>query len=338
MLLWIDGFEGYSTPGTIDNINTLLARRYSVVGGTHIEVATGRVGGNAAYTPGTASDILTPILTTDPTLIAGGAFKFQSFSNTALIEFYDGATLGMSVKLTAGGELAVYAGAVLLDTTTTLGLSASTWYYIELKVLCDGAAGTYEVRVDGHMVLSDTGLDTKEGADSYYNRVKITLPACTLDDVYIADGTGALNNDLIGPCRSVMYSPDGDYSVNWATIFPANGDHYPKVDDGVIADDDTTYVEDNTTGNRDLFDYTSVTVLTSILGIAINTTCRVTDVNSVDLKVVIESQGTTDVGAATTVSSTDYITLSEISETDPSNGVAWDIDYINAARFGFEVG
>ena len=337
MLLWIDGFEGYTTLG--NNINALYLRRYPVRGGDTTVAAAGRVAGLSAYGQYGAETIITPAITADDTIIVGLAIKMDApLLNVTLIDLYDGATKGINLRRTSGGELAIYLDAALIETTTTVGMAVGTWYYVELKVVCNGTTGSYDVRVDGHSVMSDTNVDTKAGADDYQDRAKITFSACYLDDIYIADGTGALNNDFIGPCRTLMCSPDGDYSVNWATIFPANGDHCLRVDDGALADDDTTYVEDNTTGNRDLFDYASVTVLTSILGLAINTTCKVTDVNSVDLKIVTESQGTTDVGAATTISSTDYITLSEISETDPSNGVAWDVDYINAARFGFEVG
>lgn len=165
----------------------------------------------------------------------------------------------------------------------------------------------------------------------------MSLTNTTFDDYYICDGSGALNNTFLGPCRTLASNPNGDNSVNWSTVYPADGVHYTKEDDGATADDDTTYVEDATTGHRDLFDYAAVTVLTSIHGVAINTTCKVTDVNAVDLKTVAVS-GANEVTATQTISATDYTTVSHISETDPNTSAAWDVTALDAAQFGFEVG
>ena len=73
-LLWIEGFEGYGT-STATVIDTLLTMRYANVlsGGNYL--TPGRFGGFAlkpALATGTPTPFLiTPALTTNPTLVVG---------------------------------------------------------------------------------------------------------------------------------------------------------------------------------------------------------------------------------------------------------------------------
>ncbi len=341
MLIWIDGFEGLKTSGALTT--ALLARRYaSSTQATNMSIVAGRVAGYALYVNAAGTGyIQTPVLTTDATLVVGLAYKPTTSypsSSTTLIALYDGATLGMNVKLTSGGALAVYLGASLIDTTPAFSLTLEQWVYIEFKVVCN-ASGSYELRVDNINRLSDSSLNTKAGANNYHDQIQIANPRYSyFDDFYICDGSGSLNNTFLGPCRTLASNPTNDSTVNWSTVYPALTDHYADVDDGAVADDDTTYVEDNTTGHRDIFDYADVTILTCILGVSINTTCKVTDVNAVDLKTVIKSSVNESVSSSDPISSTSYLTRSYISETDPDTSAAWDVANLNTATIGFEVG
>lgn len=345
MLLWIDGFEGYNT---IDQqiTSTRLLRRYQLADTPFnaVYARVGRIAGLSLECAFTNVYAITPILTTNATLIAGVAIKIPTLPPmypAMILALYDDAALGMNVRITTAGGLGVYLGNTPLAITADVSLTVGAWYYIEFKVLCASLTGTYELRVDNTIKLSDT-TTTKAGTHDYNNKIGIynsSLGNCFFDDYYICDGSGILNNDFLGPCRILASNPDGDNSVNWSTRYPANGDHYLTVADGALADDDTTYVEDNTTGHRDLFEYGSVSTLTSIHGLAINTTCKVTDVNDVvDLKIIIESGGSEEVSSAKSISSTDYITISQISETDPNTSAPWENIDLNAAQFGFEVG
>ncbi len=345
MLIWIDGFEGYKTAGYFSN-DALLTRRYAAAGGaiTYVSINPGRVTGLSLGFGWEGNNwIQTPSLTTNATLLIGAAFKttttFSSYT-TALFAFYDGALMGMNLRLTPAGELAVYYFTTLLKTSTGAGLVLNQWSYIEFKVVCNSTTGSYDVRVDGVSVLSDSGINTQIGSNVYYDSIRLnaTTSYMSLDDLYICDGSGGSHTNFLGPCRTLVSNPDGDNSVNWSTVYPALTDHYADVDDGTIADDDATYVEDNTTGHRDLFDYASISTLTDIFGVAIHTTCKVTDVIPVDIKTVIESNGDEEISAALTMSSTDYRTISYISETDPHTSLAWDVTNLNDAHFGFEVG
>jgi hypothetical protein len=306
-----------------------------------MNAAAGRVAGLSVDLTTGVGYLGTHPLTTDDTLIVGIAFRLATLpaAHKPVIELYDGTTLGMSVHVDPAGSLSVYKATTLVATTSTVSLSATTWYYLEFKVKCS-ATGTYEVKLDNVSVASNGSYNTKAGTNNYHDRVMIQNAGGSeswLDDYYICDSTGSLNNDFLGPCRVVAINPSADDAVNWSTVYPALSDHYADVDDGATCDDDTTYVEDNTTGHRDLFDYANATIVTSIYGLSINTTCRVTDANSVDLKTVVVS-GANESTTTDAISSTDYLTKSVISETDPNTSSAWDVSNINSAFFGIEVG
>jgi hypothetical protein len=342
MLLWLDGFETYKTSGALTS--TLLTRRYSFVDyATYYSITAGRIVGYALK--GTWHGfcyLTTPYLTTDDTLIVGLAYKSDSIpGQSSLLILYDGSQVGVNLTITTAGEVEVYRNTTLLQATSGLGLVAGQWYYIEFKVKCNSSTGTYEVRIDNTPVLSGTGVNTKAGTHDYHDRVSLRCPtdASYFDDMWICDSTGIYNNDFLGNCKVVAISPDGDDSVNWSTVYPALSSHYADLDDGATSDDDTTYVEDATTGHRDLFTYSSVpSTLTQVLGLAVYNTCRVTDANAAILKTVISSNGDEVVSDGDNISSTSYIITNYISEIDPDTSGPYDVDTINNVKFGIEVG
>jgi hypothetical protein len=344
-LLWLDGFETYKTSGALTD--TLLLRRYGAISvgyGSYYTIATGRVTGYAVKSTTYHGYFRTPALTTNDTLICGFAYKSDDIvtSNTsALLILYDGSQVGINLRITSAGEIQIYKDSTLVATTTGLDLKLSRWYFIELKVKCNSSTGTYEVRVDGVNVLSATGVNTKAGANNYHDKVLFGSPTsnCYLDDVWICDSSGTYNNDFLGNNKIVAIKPEGDDSVNWSTVYPALSNHYADVDDGATSDDDTTYVEDATTGHRDLFTYTALpSALTQVLGLAVYNTCKVTDANSVVLKSVISSNGDEVVSGGDTISSTSYLVTNYISEIDPDTSAPYDIATIEAVKFGIEIG
>ena len=342
--MWIEGFESIGVSiGRVPSPIGVLNRKYPTAT-TGIKVQAGRFGGYAAQL------IYSTILQTpglNPTgniLVVGFAWKTSQLATSAVLlpaALYDDATLGINLRPTVTGELAIYLGSTLLKTTSGLGLTINNWYWIELKVLCAASVGTYEVRVGGLNVLSDTGVTTKAGTHNYHNSVMFynyySGPVMDFDDIYILDGSGSVNNDFLGNMKVVAIVPNAD--VSGAKEFTPSSavDHYTLVDENPITDD-TDYVEDGTTGHRDLWEYGSVSSLGAIAGLQINTMVRETDATSFDLKMPVQSNGVDSDGTGQTVGSANYKTLRRIVETDPDTGVVWTMDGINAARFGVKVG
>ena len=345
-LLWIEGFEGFGTSiGDAPSPAGIIGRKYPVINneGT-MDIEAGRLGGYSIQFPSASTYIQSPVLTTNATMIVGFAAKFTlSSTDRALIYFYDGGTVGMTLVITPEGEVSVWRGGTTLDTTSGLGLSSGTWYYFEFKVTCgDSPNGSYEVRVGGVNVLSDTGLDTKAGTHTYHDSFRLNNSVTTplypyYDDLYCLDGSGATNTDFLGNMRVVAIRPNGDTAAN-AWTPSAGADNYALVDEDIV-DDDTTYVESDTSTTKDLYDYTAIAGLgDSVKGIQINTVCRETDANSFSLKTVVKSDATESADGAQAIGTTDYVTKTRIVELDPHTSNAWTLSGLNAAQFGIEVG
>lgn len=347
-IIWMDSFDNYGTGTDATPTPTgVVGRRYSVIGEeTRMDTKPGRLGGNALQLEFDNTCFLSPGgLTINATMILGVAIRFDAFpgSSQQFIAFYDLTTLGMNLRIKSDGEIEVRRGTTVLETTTSAGLTTGAWYHIEFKVVCaNSPSGSYEVRVGGVNVASDTGLDTQAGSNAFHTTFRLTgtsvsdTSAVQFDDLYVCDGSGSVNNDFLGNMRVVTIRPNavGDDS-DWT---PTAGDNYENVDESV-ADDDSTYVESDTPGDTDLYDFEDPSsFVTEIKGVMIVTDCRNTDALDFDIHLVAKSGSTQSDGTAQAVGSTDYVTRTRILEDNPDTTDPWEPVELAAAQFGVKVG
>jgi hypothetical protein len=340
-LLWIEGFEGFGTSvGNTPSPTGIIGRKYTVDDESSWDIETGRLGGYCIQIDSADTYMQSSALTTNATLVIGFAIKFKALAGAnEFLNLYDGSTLGINLRMQSSGEIAIYRGSSLLDTTSGLGMVANSWYYLELKVLCNDTTGTYELRIGGVDVLSDTGVDTKAGTHTYHDRFRLnnsesSAYSPSFDDLYCLDGSGSSNNDFLGNMRVIAIRPDGDNTQAWTRSTGA--ENYDLVNEN-ICDDDTSYVESAVSATKDLYTYGAVASLAdSIKGIQINTVCRETDANSFSLVTVAKLSTTESNSAAAAIGTTDYVTKTRLMETDP-DGNAWTISNIDAAQFGIKV-
>ena len=342
-LLWVEGFEGVGTAtGSAPSPAGVLARKYpGIVDESLMDVEVGRLGGYCIEFNG-IQYLNSPDLTTNATMVVGVAIRLADWPvSTAmtLLAFYDGATKGMNIRVTSLGELAVYKADTLVVTTSGVGISKGAWFYLEFKVVC-GATGSYELLVGGVSVLSaspyNTSTLTRHTAFCITQAINnTTLPR--FDDLYCLDGSGSVNNTFLGNQKVVGIVPNGDVSGSVEFTPSDVVDHYTLVNENP-ATDDTGYVEDDTVGHIDLWEYGSVSDLGAIAGVQINTAVRETDATDFDLLIPVQSNGTDSDGAAQAIGSTNYKTLHRVVEEDPDIAGPWTMTSINAARFGVKVG
>jgi len=342
-LLWVEGFEGMGTSVGGHPLPTgVLGRKYGTVNyQDYMWIVAGRIGGYAIDFSAIWAALYTPNLTTNPTMVVGFAYYSTAAYEAKIMGLYDGATLAVNLQRANNGELAIYRGTTLLGTTSGLGLLTSTWYYIELKVTCNATTGSYELRVGGVTRLSASGVNTKAGSNDYHTKVGFIGPSSGvmyLDDIYILDGSGSANNNFLGNRKVVALFPNGDVGGYQDFACSSGSDHYALVDENPV-NDDTDYVEDGTTGHKDLWDYPSLSGIGSnIAGLQVNSTVRQTDATSMTLNTLVKSNTTEDAGTGETIGSTSYKVLRRISETDPATAAAWTVSGVNAAQFGVKVG
>ena len=338
MLQAIEGFEG----GGADTaaIKTYLSRRYShyyTGGGAVMTRESGRFGGNAV---GLVTGPYFGILIDDQQeIVIGMAVKFFAFLDGApFLNINDNTQaehLGLQIRL--GGEIRLTRGASTeIETSVGLGLVTGAWYYLELKVKIDNAAGEYELRINGSTVFSDTGIDTQDtgiasvGSVTFYSTTIKTY----YDDIYVLDTTGSINNDFLGGVKVILLSPDGD--TGDADFTPSSGgDNYADVDEGVTVDDDTTYVSTLTDAQKDIYDYESIVGNPIIYGVQVGTEFRIDDANNFDLISIVKSGGTEYTNSAQTASA-NYTSTMYLVEVDPNTSALWTSANLNVAKFGFE--
>ena len=186
-------------------------------------------------------------------------------------------------------------------------------------------------------MLSNGSVNTKAGTHDYHTTFGLGMRGdyMVVDDLYVLDGTGAVNNDLLGVRKVVTIFPNAAGDVNdWTGS--SGADHYTLVDENPV-DDDTTYIESSTSSQEELWNYTDPASIASVSGIQISTDCRLTDVSPITLETQVKSGSTDSSDAGQVPSGTSYSTVSRIVELNPDTSSAWDATSLNSAQFGVKV-
>jgi len=226
-----------------------------------------------------------------------------------------------------GGRMGYFAaGGSQLAVTTSLALTVSTWHTYELSVVV-GNSGSYDLHVDGQSVLS-ASADTQPGSSAFVDVVRIgknvnssMLPM--FDDLVIDDQAGAFLTDW----KINTVFPSADSVVDGT---PSTGsDNYAVVDENP-ANGDTDYVG-STSGDEDRFSFPSVSG-TNVVAVVVTAVTRQTDASPFDITLIANQAG-----APQAIGSSDYVAKSEVFETNPDTGLAWEISEVNSAEFGYKV-
>lgn len=334
--LWIEGFDQYGS--TNDAGVAGMVDRYPITAGGTPVVKAGRLFGKALGNSNGATNFTfrTDDFGNKSTLIVGAAFYFDNvFSDRLITIFEPGSIDGFNLRLTSGNALAVHrANSSALNTSAGV-ISPDTWYYIELRVTIGNAGvGSYEIRVNGTNVLSDSDEDTQAGSTAAGNQVQFHVRInnnCFIDDMYINDSTGSQNNGFLGDCRVETLFPNGVGSSSDFTP-SAMADNYTLVDDDGF-DGDSTYVESTNPTDLDLYEFTNITASELIHSLQFTVIARKTDVTDYDIILRLDGLG----GSAVTVNSTSYSSFTQIYEVNPDTTLAWLDTEINGSEFGYEV-
>jgi len=338
-LIFTEGFDAYGTTEDSAPVPTDAHYRRGWSSGSSPKVQAGRINGySMSY--GFSSNISRSGFGSQTTKTVGVALYLENalpFGST-ILALYDSTTIQVKVALDASGHLVFYRGSTVLATSTEM-VSTAAWNYIELKTTINNTTDAYDLRLNGTSVLSATSLDTQVSANTYWDRLYLSAGGgwdyIYADDLYVTDSTGTDNTGFLGTIHIETLFPNADVTTDWTTS--TGTDHYALVDENP-ADDDTTYVEDNVSTDRELFDFPALTAASdTIFGVTSIVDARVTDASSVDMKFVNKSSTTVTTGSAQTVSSTSQARFEEITEQDPNTSSAWTKTTFEAAQFGFEV-
>lgn len=281
------------------------------------------------------------------TLILGFAIELNPSLPTAsrgLVAFRSdaGATYHVQLCINPGGLLSVRRGdeaGTLLGTEATPSFPVpATFHYVEMKALLSDTVGTVEVRVDGRAtpVINLTNQDTKNaGTKAVFDGVIFGGGGGSfdMDDIYICNGAGAINNDFLGDVRIDTLFPNGEGS-NSGLSLSTGAVHSALVDEN--PQNTTDYVFSATNGSKDTWAYANTVVPGTIKGAQIGTYAQKSDVSAKSFRPVVRHAGT-DYGGADVALGVGFVYYFQVYETNPGTGAAWTTANIDAAEFGVEV-
>jgi len=352
-LIWCDGFEGYGPLGPPTPTGVIADKYNSVSQEGKIDIVTANSHTDRSFRisdlTSFATSLRTPSITSDNTVISGVGFwspyagVFSGSSYWSLFVFYnESSNICAIVDVTDTGIFVRDAAGNTLGGTRCLILFQD-WNYVEAKVYSHATAGTVDIQINGCPVFSATSANTlNTGAitrvmlgtlENNVNRKSSSL----LDNFYVCDGTGSTNNDFLGPVTIRTLFPDGDDTTQFATTGNANySTHYEQLNDNHESYPTTDYVEDGTTGNRDIYTLdNSVDNFATIYGVVGWGYTKYID-SPINYRLVASSNGTENESSDIAAPS-DWFYDRHVLETDPDTSNAWTDSTINALKFGFEV-
>lgn len=345
-LLFCDSFDHYAVGDISSKWKTAAG-----TGGSRA-IVSGRFG-NCFQCNNTQDYVKYQWGTSPQTLIAGFAWQ-QTGTDTngrvGLVAFFDGATQQVDLRINNAGQLFITRANTTLATSGTV-LSNNVWYYIEIKVkFASGTSGTYEVHVNG---VQDAAL-TSAAANTQNGGAQATIVALggnafntglggqgasnnRIDDFYLCDTSGSVNNNFLGDVHVEALSPNGNGTYSAFAGSDGNStDNYLLVDDAQPSGD-TDYVADATVGDKDTYSFTDPTPTAgTVYGVQISHYSRKTDAGTRSARSMARLAGTeTDNGADQPLSTT-YQYFSDMRETKPAGG-AWSLSDVANAEFGVKV-
>lgn len=274
------------------------------------------------------------------TLIVGCAFyRSGLFGNDAMITLLDGSSTQLVLLQRTDGGAELRRGGTsgtILGTIAAGTFQPSAWYYLEIKTTIHSSTGSYEIRINGASTLSGTSQNTQNSGNAYVTRIGFGAGGFKIDDLYINDTSGSLNNDFSGDIRIYALVPntDGTYTDLTAT---GAAQRWQCVDDGVSANDDSDYVSSSTAGHKGTFGLTDLPVSGTVSGVRVYGRMRKDEGGTREARLILKSGGAIQ-NEATQAQSLSYVNQQgAIRETDPNTGAAWTVSAVNALEAGVEI-
>jgi hypothetical protein len=343
-LLFMDGFDHYDD-NEIGYKWDHSAADFSTDYYKIISTNPRRVGSNSLWVRGFvgADYIIKNINFGDSRCILGVAFRLDGVVYSRyFIVLYNETGAQFTIKIESDGSISMYRGnynGTLLGTSSPGLLSSLVWYYIEINVLVNNSTGSYEIRLNGANILSDSGVDTQDEATDTITRLflgPLYNEDIQFDDLYVCDGTGSSHNDFLGDCKvdTVFPSAAGNYS-QWTPSGEAS--NYLCVDE-TVPNDDTDYVTTNISGEIDTYNFGNLVDYSgeTIHAVALNTCKKKDDVGFMSSYPVIRI-GASDYSGEITSTYDSYLYQQEIWETNPDDSQAWEEEDINSGEYGIKM-
>lgn len=347
-LVFCDGFDHYV--GATD----MLKKWTGTINGT--TVANNKTDPSYARPPGgmgyscaegtTNRGVYKTLTSTHATFVSGFAFLTTSTLGSSAIIWavYDSTsgtpsgTAQLDIRGDGAGHLRLTRGGTTLATSTNV-LSASTWYFVEIKATIHNTTGAYEVRVNGSStgwIPAATGANTRgQSSNNFCDVISVQsgngISTCYIDDFYFLSGS-APNNDFLGPQKIVTLFPSGSGNYSqWTGNYAAN---YANVNE-LTGDGDSTFNQSATANQIDSFTFDDVP--TGTIAAVQHTMMVRQDAGAARTIAPLQRSSSTDYAGTTLSCAGSYQFLTDPRDTDPATSAAYTTANVNAAEFGYKL-
>jgi hypothetical protein len=341
-----DGFDAYQS-SSLDQISCRWDTKGSDAFITTLSTRFGTGGAFGAHLPGRYFG--KNISATH--LFFGGALDMNVITPTVrhvLWAIMDGATFQCCATIDADKILRIrnggYNGTVLASAAALSG-PTNAWYWYEFEIDVDSSAGVARVWREGQQIINATGLDTAgSGAASATEfRLGHADAACTpttdeqiyWDDFYLLDTAGlAPWNTRLGDSRVYLLKPNA--AGDSTQLTPDSGSNYQRVQ---TVDDDSSYVQSSTVGDKDLYNLDNLPgglLVSAIFSFAHITRARKDDAGT-RLYAQLAKLGTTEAQEADTALLSTYADVCSYHDDNFDTSAALSVSDINALQIGTKV-
>lgn len=273
--------------------------------------------------------------------VIGLAVRWAAFPNGTFLEIREGSTIHVAVGCDSTGHLQVKRNTTVLATSST-ALSVNSFYYVEIKTVIHDTTGTYEVHVDGvqDAALTATGQDTRNAGTGVWDsfNMRSSVNTFDVDDIYVCDTSGsAPRNTFLGVVKVECLFPQTDATAagTTAALTPSTGtDHGALVDEA--SPNTTDYNSSANVGDKDTYNYPSLSLTGTILGVQTNLYVVKTDAAARSVCPVVRS-GSTDYDGSNVSPGTSYGYFSAVWAQNPDTGNDWTSSEVNAMEAGMKV-
>jgi len=335
-LLFFDGFDGYDSGADLTNFGGWVYNAGATVSST-VRLGSGKslnIPWNVPMIRYACAD------QNGKTVYIGFAFSpISTPSASQLFHIGDASNnLQVSLYLNAGNKLEArnYSNSVLATGVSTVAVGV--WYYIELKIKVASSGGIFDCKLGGVSEFTFSGNTQSQGTAAVgaigWDNVTGVPWNYLLDDVYLCNSDGSINNTYLGEVLCKHLPLIGDTTAGFTRNTGAS--NYLAVDDLIGSPDDaTTYVSATTTGTRDEYTLTNTSGTNAIFGVKVNTRVQKDAANPKSFKHGIKTGANQQ--DATVSLGIGYSNYQNIYESSDGAGTAWTSGTLDSAVSTIEV-
>jgi len=344
-LLYATGFDYFSS------VDDLYNAGWKASGGVPLldeSVVSGAHSRQSLELPATTSHIKTPNFNKKNEAIYLGFWVYIEAlpsSSAELLTFSGLSQARISIDTDGAIYFTNISGTLLGSKSDNGTITINTWYYVEVKYTAKASISADDciIRVDETEVVNlaagtDTDFDTASPGLVYSVTLKSIQGTIYYDDLVIYDGNGSQFNDFMGKLYVATLRPSGNgNSSQWVGSDADSTDNYLHVDE-TERDDDTSYIEADAVGDKDLYAYDNLPAAAdTIKAVAYNIIGKKSGDNYRTVQPVARI-ATTDYNLDDVIPlDTDYLDSQLIQHLSPASGTAWTVSEVNGAEFGLRV-